>query len=324
MSIFDQQIGYAEESTWGTRVAPTRFLEFNSESLDRNQDNREGGGLRVGKRVQRSDRQTQRNLGANGKVMHEVANKGYGLLFKHAFAKTPSSTNPTGGVFEYTFTMGDGLPGVGLSVQKGVGETSDRVIKPFDYVGGKVASWSLSQKLDDYLMLELDLDFQDEVTSFGLASASYPTSAALFHDGMASATVNAVQVFPTSLDLNVDNQLKLDRFALRTDTRKREPLAGDGLATIKGVLDLEFETMTPYTQYQAGTIVPIVLTWTGAIITGTYPAVVQITLPLCRIDGETPKIDGYGIVGQKVAFTALTDGTQEPITMLYRTSDATI
>lgn len=323
MAIFDQQIGYAEESTWGTRVAPTRFLEFLNESLDRSQENREGAGLRVGKRVQRSDRQTQLNHGAAGKVSHELADKGYGIPLKHAFGKTPTSTNPTGGVFEYTFTQGDAA-GLGLSVQKGVGETSDRVIKPFDYVGCKVSSWALSQKLDDYLMLELNLDAQDEVVSFGLAAASYPSAQKLFHDGMCSATVNAVQVFPSDIALNVDNGLKLDRYALRVDTRKREPLAGDTLSAIKGVLTTEFETMTSFTQFQAGTIVPIVLTWTGAIIAGTYPSLVQITLPACRIDGETPKIDGYGIVGQKLAFTALYDGTLEPITLLYRTSDATI
>jgi hypothetical protein len=323
MAIFDQQIGYGEEGTWGTRVVPTRFLEFNSEALDRNQDNREGGGLRVGKRVQRSDRQTQRNLGANGKVTHEVANKGYGMLLKHCFGKAPTIVVPTGGVSEMTFTQGDAA-GLGLSVQKGVGETSDRVIKPFDYVGSKVATWSLSQKLDDYLMLEMDLDSQDEVTSFGLASASYPTTQKLYHDGMCSATVNAVQVFPSDLDLNVDNNLKLDRYSLRADTRKREPLAGDGLAVIKGVLNTEFESMTSYTQFQAGTIVPIVLTWAGAVISGTYIDTIVITMPVCRIDGETPKIDGYGIVGQQLAFTALWDGTQEPITLLYRTADAAI
>ena len=39
---FTNQIGYAPEVTYGTRVAPTRFLDFTKESIKRVQDVREG------------------------------------------------------------------------------------------------------------------------------------------------------------------------------------------------------------------------------------------------------------------------------------------
>jgi hypothetical protein len=44
----DNQIGYVDEVTYGTRVVPTRFLEFNNESIERDQINRAVDGAAEG------------------------------------------------------------------------------------------------------------------------------------------------------------------------------------------------------------------------------------------------------------------------------------
>ena len=45
------QLGLAAESTYGTFVAPTRWFEFNSESLHLERERIESAGIRAGRRV---------------------------------------------------------------------------------------------------------------------------------------------------------------------------------------------------------------------------------------------------------------------------------
>ena len=41
------QIGFGEETTWGTRVVPTRFLSFTDESIEKDINRIEGFGIRA-------------------------------------------------------------------------------------------------------------------------------------------------------------------------------------------------------------------------------------------------------------------------------------
>jgi hypothetical protein len=326
VSLWDNQIGYVDESTYGTRVVPTRFLEFDNEAVVRNQINREGAGLRAGKRVQRVDHQSQANKGAGGKVAHELRHKGFGLLLKHCVGKAAVLSQPSAGpdptVWDQVFTLGDSA-GLSMTAQIGRPETVDRVVKPFDYVGVKVADWTISQDLDAYTMLEMTLDAMDEITSQTLATASYPAFGTIppFNDGGCSVLVNSLAYLPSKLSLTCNNGIKTDRYSLRADTRKREPLAGNALATLTGTMSGEFEAMTNYAAFVAGTIVPIVLKWEGPIISNAFKYTFQITLANCRIDGETPQTGGLAVPDQNVPFTVLDDGATAPISILYRSTD---
>jgi hypothetical protein len=43
------QIGYGQETTYGTGVTPTRFIEFNSETLDYSKQTVNGAGIAAGR-----------------------------------------------------------------------------------------------------------------------------------------------------------------------------------------------------------------------------------------------------------------------------------
>jgi hypothetical protein len=321
----DNQFGISDESTYGTRVAPAYFVDFVSEGIERQQNNRVSAGLRKGQKVQRSDHQSQAMKGANGPLQLDLAAEGVSKFLKHLFGKAPVVTQPAVGtdptVYDHTFTLGDGA---GLSFSSQVGRPgSAGTVRAFDYTGCKVADGTISNGIDDYASLALTVDAQNEDDTQTLVAApTYPASQNLFHDGHLSVTVNATAFFSKSSSVKIDRQLALDRFFQRASSIKKEPLA-NALAVATGDLMGEFEDLTTFDLFRNGTIVQIVLDWVGATISTTYKRELKLTLPACRLDGPKPKTNGPGILDADTPFTILYDGTNEPITALLRTTDVT-
>lgn len=315
------QIGFAAESTFGTRVVPTRFLEFVDESISFDIGRMEGKGLRAGRRVTRSDRWAASKKSAGGSVSFEVHNKGFGLLFKHALGAV-AITTPSGGTNsrDHTHTVADPF-GLALTCQVGRPDIGGTV-RPFDYLGCKVVGWELSNSVDDLLMLSLDLDARDEDTGQSLAAASYPASTKLLHWVGGSFTIAAATYELTSVSFKGESGEKTDRYFIGATSPqlKKEPIAADELL-ITAEVESEFIDMTAYNRYRDGATAQIVGKWEGDIIEGALKYHVEVTIPVARTDGETPNVGGPDIVPQKLSFKALDDGTNSPITIVYRTTD---
>jgi len=87
------QIGFAAESTYGTFVAPTRFLELNSSSVKFERERIESNGIRAGRRV--LHRWTPGIQRVAGDVEFEMAPQGFGLLWLHILGtNNTTGSNP--------------------------------------------------------------------------------------------------------------------------------------------------------------------------------------------------------------------------------------
>lgn len=316
------QIGFAAETTYGTRVAPTRFLEFDDEGLKLIVERIESRGLRAGNQVLRSDRFVGNKKGASGPVTLDFLNKGMGLLVKHALGSAtitqPDNVNsPT--VYEHAHVIAD-MTGLMLTTQVGRPDVGGTV-RPFDYVGCKVADWEIVQDLDELAKLILTLDARDEDRTQSLASASYPASAEPFHYGQCGITVAGSTFTPSRFSVRGSNGLKTDRHFLQSSTLKKEPLNAD-MRDIGGDLAGEFEALTAYERFVNGDVVAIVATWTGDIIEDAFNFKVVVNMPACRFDGETPVVGGPGVLEQPLPYKVLNNGTDEPITITITTSDS--
>jgi hypothetical protein len=137
------QLGLAESSTFGTYQTPTRFLEFNEESLEYQIERVESPGLRAGNRVLRTDRYAPGQKRVEGSITLEPATKGFGLVLKHALGAT-SITTPSGATNArlHAHTLGD-IYGTSLTVQVGRPDVSGTV-QPFTYLGCRVDTLSLT------------------------------------------------------------------------------------------------------------------------------------------------------------------------------------
>ena len=87
----DCSIGFKKETPFGTGVTVDRFLEFTSESLDRDATYSQGQGLRPGSRLARSGRRALTRDGAKGDIELEVPSRGLGT-FLELLLGTASST----------------------------------------------------------------------------------------------------------------------------------------------------------------------------------------------------------------------------------------
>ena len=314
------QIGIVDEVTYGTPVTVTRFYEFITENLKLEIERIESQALRSGTRVQRSDRWSSGQKSVGGDVELELANKSFGLWFKHIFGGVVSAQPDGGGnptVWEHTFTPGD-LP---TSFTAQVGRTDvGGTTRAFTYHGCKVASWMLESAVGEIAKLTATVLGEDEDTGTALASASYPSTLSLmtFVNGSLSLAGSAYDVM--SFKLEGDNGLAEDRYFLGSQLRKN-PLEA-AMREYTGELEAEFNDLTAYNRFVNGTEAALVLLFEGATISTTYKFATQITANV-RFDGETPEVGGAEIIGQTLPFKCLGNTSASALTILYRTTDTT-
>jgi hypothetical protein len=322
------QLGLAESSTFGTYQTPTRFLEFNEESLEYQIERVESPGLRAGNRVLRTDRYAPGQKRVEGSLTLEPATKGFGLVLKHALGAT-SITTPSGATDArlHSHTLGD-IFGTSLTVQVGRPDVSGTV-QPFTYLGCRVDTLSLTSSVDELLVAEVGLVGQDETRSQSLATATYPTtgSAAAYEQfywtqGVISIAGSAVGVV-TDFEIEINNNLKSDRYFLGGATMSEPILAG--MTEITGTVTVEFLNLTAYERFVDNTQVALTAKWTAAtaIESSTFPYI-EVNIPKVRFDGPAnPQVGGPDVITHELPFKALFDGTNGPITVDYMTSDTT-
>src|SRR5687767_8577828 len=129
------QIGYGAEATWGTRVAPTKFVPLVDESLEEDRERLESEGIIAGMSVLGSSQWNGGNVTVSGDIAHELYTEGLDLLLQHMFGGVAVLTGTGPYVRTYKPTPG-GIDGKGLTIQVGRPGVGG-VVHPFDYVGCK-------------------------------------------------------------------------------------------------------------------------------------------------------------------------------------------
>lgn len=325
-AIQDSFLGVAEETTYGTAVAPARFLEMPQEGIEGKYERIDSGAFRAGQRVLHKDRFQPNPKGAEGDLTLEVVDSGFGLLFKHALG-TIASGAPSGGFTTHTATVAD-LAGKSLTAQVGRVDSTG-VLTPFTYEGGKVKSWELSNAVDGVLMLKLSMDFEKETIGAGagayaLATPTYPAAGTtqLFTFVSCSVTIGGTDFGVSDISIKGDNKLKTDRwFSSATGQTKREPKE-EGLRQFTMDLKGEFDSLTHINRVAsltaAGAVAAVTATWSSP-----QGGQVVVTLPAVRFDEGAPKFDGAKISEQPLKCVVLWDGSTSPVSVAYKTKDAT-
>lgn len=311
-TYLEAQLGFAEESTFGTRVAPTRFLPFNDESLTNAIEYLESKAYRAGRTTQTTRRPSKEAV--TGDVNMELAPQGLGLLLKHAFG---SVVTAGAGPYTHTFTPG-ALNGKSLSVQ--IGRTDEGgTMRPFDYSGVKIPEWELDGKVGELAMIKFTLDGIVEDTSQTLAVASYPAGLDPFSWTEMSLTVAGTEIKLRGVTLKGSNGLITGRHRISatTPSRAREQKQGS-IREFTGTLDADFEDLTAYDRFINQTQAALVLT----LDNGTESLVITMSV---EFDGETPKASGIGNEPEQslpfIGINATDDASV--ITAVLTNSDAT-
>lgn len=308
----NHQLGLAEESTYGTGVAVTRFLPFRSATVTADVARLDDPGIVGGQRaIRRSQLATGRRM-ATAEIEYSLFQSDIAYLFKHALGGTPATVDNLDGTYTHTMSPGS-TDGLGLTVQGGFVDNAD-VAQAKTLVGGKVRSLTMSVSTDD-VTLSASVEGQDMKTPadggvFVLQTEVLPSGLTRFlpehftmtldETGAAGETSQCVRAF----SITIENTIDLDRYCLGTTIRKEPLLLKGQNMVITGTIDLEWDDLNDYNRYVAQTI-------TGATFTidngeaGADARSIVGTMDIETTSDPVPSMSGGETLYAQVRFRAV-------------------
>lgn len=314
---FKSFIGLAEEVGFGIQLAPTDFIEFNSEGLQKEINRIMSGGIRNSASAVRFKNGA---TGVGGDIEAEIFYAGLELFIKNAMGNVVT-TNPGTLAYLHTFDLTDALAN-SLSIDVNRGGT------PFRYSGCKVNTMGLTAELDAILMSTFGILGQEEYVAGAISPASpgSPTyldsELAVFTEGLIEIDDVETEILTFSLTLN--NNLKDDKRKIGQASRIAIPR--NDLREVTGILHVEFDDLTQYTRFINGTEAKLYLKFTGSNIELDYDNQIEITCPRIIYNGETPVVGGREILEHDIPFTTLYDltGASDEMVMAIQNERASV
>jgi hypothetical protein len=319
------QLGIAAETTYGTFVAPSKFVEFTKESLALKKTTAQSAGIAAGRLMALSSRRVVTRREVGGSVDLEVTNKGMGLLLQALMGTSVTPVQQGAGpAYLQTHTLAS-VAGKSLTIQKGVPLTTGTVTDK-TFVGCKVTGGEFSCGVGEMLTGTFEIDGKDCDEGQTLAAASY-SSMSPFHFGQMALKTGSFGT-ETALDgirkvsCKIERPQDVERFYANQSALKKEPIENDQVK-ITGNLETDYVATTLDDLHTSDGATSLVWEFVGANIATTYYETFRVTLPAIRLDEGPPVVDGFGVVKPTFNFTALYDGTN-PVKIEYISTDVTL
>ncbi|GAA1787891.1 phage tail tube protein [Agromyces lapidis] len=334
----DASVGFKKETTFGTYVAPDKFVEHISQEFAWEPEFSEGPAFRYGRRMQRADRRVKVKESVSGSVEVEATTKCLGALFEAALGAA-TSTVASGAAYQQLFTPTATDPLPSYTIQTGVPLVGGGANQPVSYLGMVCSGFELSAQNGAVPTLKFNFVGKGADTAQSFATPSYPasyelldfvgssiriggsvtppTTTALASGGTAAANV-------TDIDMTFENGLDDGGFYLGgSGKRGRKPVVG--ARTLTGTMTVEYDSNTLRDAFLNQTDLALVLKFAHPVaITGAFYPTLEITIPVIRLDGEVPKPSGDGVVTQSIGFTALEGAAAHPIYVAIVTAETAI
>ena len=308
------QIGFSAETTYGTFVAPSKYIEFTKESLALKKTTAQSAGIAAGRLLALSSRRVVTRREVQGSFDFEVVNKNMGLLVQALMGTSVTPVQQGAGpAYLQTHTLADTF-GKSLTIQKGVPLTTGTVTDK-TFLGCKVTSGEFSCEVGGMLTATFEVDGKDCDEGQTLATASY-SNMAPFHFGQ-MALKTGVFASETALDgirkvsVKIERPQDVERFYANASALKKEPISND-LVKISGTLETDYVATTLDDLHTSDGATSLVWEFVGANIATTYYDTFRVTLPAIKLDEGPPTVDGYGVVKPTFNFVGLYDGTNQP------------
>lgn len=338
-SQIDSSIGISvPETTYGTPVTVTKFPEFLNETLQYKPQFMQGGGFRVGSRVARAERRALGKNWCEGDIELECVTKGLGVWLNALLGSSTSTIIGAGPGYQQNHTLGtDPLPS--FTLQKAIPLLGGGAPQPMTFSGSVCTKGEIISAVGDIVKLKTSWNMQDVSTAIAYAAPSYIAANEVFNFTQGAITIGGTVTMPTTtalasggtavadildFNLSIDNKLDTQGFTYGNGGMQgRRPVVG-GLADVKGKMTAEFDTTTLRDAFIAQTGLSVVLTFTSTTVlqSGVFPTL-QIVLPTIKLNSPLPNAT-MGVVKQAFDFDVLDNGTQTPVTVVYRTSDTAI
>lgn len=308
------QLGISAESTYGTFVAPAKFIEFTKESLVLKKTTAQSAGIAAGRLLPLSSRRVITRREASGSIDLEIVNKNMGLLIQALMGTsvTPVQQAATAAYLQ-THTLAS-VAGKSLTIQKGVPLTTGTVTDK-SFVGCKVTSGEFSCGVGEMLTGSFEFDGKDCDETQTLAAASY-SNMSPFHFGQmalktgtfgAEAALDGIR----KVSVKIERPQDVERFYANQSALKKEPIENDQVK-ITGTLETDYVATALDDLHTSDAATSLVWEFVGPVIETTYFETFRITLPAIRLNEGPPAVDGFGVIKPSFQFEGLFDGTNQP------------
>lgn len=316
-STISGQVGFTVETTPGTRIAPTKWVQVNSESIS------------AGRKTLRSNAIGGAGavltphvlLGQEpaGQITTELAAETLGNWLRLCFG-APVTTGPVATVYTHTFSWSFNTPIPTATVQVGRPDTGGTV-RPFDYIGMMLSTWEMSVKPDEYFMGTFNLAGRRAVTDQTLATPTWPTLTPWSSLHATLTLLGATECFD-ALTLRGDNKLDMSPVVCNTNPGERR-VRQAGRPFLGGTFDQDFEDLALYTAFQAGTVGAFSL-----VLNAATTAIVTFTGRVQFVEDNSPALSGpEAIVKQSCPFEFVRDGANtdaQAFSVALQTTVATV
>lgn len=290
-------VGFGTEGTYGTPVAPSRYVPFNSESLALAEERIVSASIRgFQPRVWAAG-----NRAVDGDIELDLLYQGQEWLWKYFFGTVTTTGLEAGGTgaYQHVFTPNATMY-TGLSVEIGKDLFAHR------FHGCKVESFALTAAVNDFLRSTFTIMGEDNGTTT-VASPTYPTIIPIVFTEVGTFTMMGTSTNVAGFTLTGVNGLAPDRRFLGSKLRK-EPIR-NAFMEVTGELTLELEGTTLYNQFANGAEGSMQMKAAGATIIGTTAYTFQIDLPRIVFDGHAANIAGPEIIPLTIPIRAFYDTT---------------
>lgn len=324
------QIGFSTESTWGTRVVPSKFLRARSATLTREANRVQGEGIQSGVLGQLGAHYVETTEAGTGSISFDVPPVGIGQLLQAIMGGTSTIAQQAATVaWLQTHTLGD--PVKSLTVQAGVPYRGGTVYCE-ELTGAKVASAEFSCEVGGILGCTLNLDAKKWDNTQSLAAASYVAQPALplftgkhlvVKTGVFGSEA-AVSGMVRSVNFTITNPMDTEDYTAGSTGQKSEQVR-NGAVTISGTISVDWTTGAKTTfedLANANTATSLVLSWTGPIIASTHAWDLTFKLPGVFFNSSNPGIAGPDVATVDYGFDWKYDGTNVPVATLMSTDIA--
>ena len=285
---YKSYVGFGEEASFGTAVAPSAFVEFNSESFKK--DIAEilvtaiNGGRQYEKRVLGSET-------AGGSVAFPLVPNTVLKLFKHVTGDAGTVSTLVSGVYQWTFVANELSTNTSLTWQV-CRDTADTATT-YNYTGSKAASVGFNVTVGDILNCTADFMSKDQVAANTISTASFQTfSPYTFRHGtikVADTKASATAINVDTWGLNIGSNL-LEDGQIGSATRACiEP----GMQDVTYDVSARYEDSALLNRFLNGTKTYISAEFdSGVTISSTHTHKITFESYNCYFNGTVPNIGG--------------------------------
>lgn len=252
------------------------------------------------------------------------------------------------GAFAYAHTFRNNIAGRSVAMQAGV-PTTDAVLRQYDILGAKPTKYAWSIEKDAFLTVATDWDgrvLQDPTltasyqgypngtgqTPYTQATPSYSV-ASPWHWAQSQIQIGATTTAASSaalidgvtkFQLSVEHPMNVNRQYMGNQGLKDEQIVNN-VFKITGTVNSDFVNKTYWADaFYSDTPLSIIVTFTPAgVLSGTVNAI-QFVLNNVFLDNESPTVANKDVVNTSFPFQALYDQSNEPLTIIIQTTDATV